>query len=221
MHNSVLPQFDNLAARMPESKFNIVAETTSLAPDHGDGKFFKFQDKSSSSDSGLFSLSPLNLLNTRAHLPISVQRRRAYKSRYDNIPACAVLDDVSPRSRAVHHFRLPLRSMAAARNVARDDHAVTMPHARCYHRTPIPHRECVFICVPLLGLYPGPCMLAIRPSLSCASSRLCIHLHATTQSVCGALHACSTAYRRALSWTTCLQGRARSTTSAYRCAQWQ
>ena len=75
MHNSVLPQFDNLAARMPESKFNIVAETTSLAPDHGDGKFFKFQDKSSSSDSGLFSLSPLNLLNTRAHLPISVQRR--------------------------------------------------------------------------------------------------------------------------------------------------
>ena len=28
MHiNSVLPQFDNLAARMPESKFNIVAET--------------------------------------------------------------------------------------------------------------------------------------------------------------------------------------------------
>ena len=31
MHNSVLPQFDNLAARMPESKFNIVAETTSLA----------------------------------------------------------------------------------------------------------------------------------------------------------------------------------------------
>ena len=30
MHNSVLPQFDNLAARMPESKFNIVAETTSL-----------------------------------------------------------------------------------------------------------------------------------------------------------------------------------------------
>ena len=31
MHNNVLPQFDNLAARMPESKFNIVAETTSLA----------------------------------------------------------------------------------------------------------------------------------------------------------------------------------------------
>ena len=133
-----------------------------------DGKFFKFQDKSSSSDSGLFSLSPLNLLNTRAHLPISVQRRRAYKSRYDNIPACAVLDDVSPGSRAVHHFRLPLRSMAAARNVARDDHAVTMPHARCYHRTPIPHRECIFICVPLLSLYPGPCMLALRPGLFCA-----------------------------------------------------
>ena len=136
--------------------------------DHGDGKFFKFQDKSSSSDSGLFSLSPLNLLNTRAHLPISVQRRRAYKSRYDNIPACAVLDDVSARSRAVHHFRLPLRSMAAARNVARDDHAVTMPHARCYHPTSIQNRECVFICMLLHSLYVGPCTRAVRPGLSCA-----------------------------------------------------
>ena len=163
MHNSVLPQFDNLAARMPESKFNIVAETTSLAPDHGDGKFFKFQDKSSSSDSGLFSLSPLNLLNTRAHLPISVQRRRAYKSRYDNIPACAVLDDVSPGSRAVHHFRLPLRSMAAARNVARDEHAVTMPHARCYHPTSIQNRECVFICMLLHNLCDTNCAFARSP----------------------------------------------------------
>ena len=171
MHNSVLPQFDNLAARMPESKFNIVAETTSLAPDHGDGKFFKFQDKSSSSDSGLF---PLNLLNTRAHLPISVQRRRAYKSRYDNIPACAVLDDVSPGSRAVHHFRLPLRSMAAARNVARDDHAVTMPHARCYHHTSIQHRECVFICMLLHSLYVGPCTPALQHTgVRCRGRRVC------------------------------------------------
>ena len=160
MHNSVLPQFDNLAARMPESKFNIVAETTSLAPDHGDGKFFKFQDKSSSSDSGLFSL---NLLNTRARLPITVQRRRAYKSRYDSIPACAVLDDVSARSRAVHHFRLPLRSMAAARNVARDDHAVTMPHARCYHPTSIQNRECVFICMLLHNLCDTNCAFARSP----------------------------------------------------------
>ena len=116
MHNSVLPQFDNLAARMPESKFNIVAETTRLAP-------------------------------VRA-LIMAMASFSSFK--------------IKVRVQILDYSRFPPSTFSTR-----------------------------------VRTYPYRCSAGA-------------HTNPVT-----------TTYRRALSWTTCLHGRARSTTSAYLCAQWQ